>query len=62
MREPKYLINDRVYHILPDSESGVVINISYLFAERMYKYQVAFCATEESLWYFEHELTTTKNY
>lgn len=56
------MINDRVYHILPDSESGVVINISYLFAERMYKYQVAFCAMEESLWYFEHELTTTKNY
>lgn len=62
MKKPKYNISDFVYHIVPESERGVVIDCKYLMSSDKWEYQVAFSAMSESLWYMEHELTTSKNY
>jgi hypothetical protein len=59
-RDPKFNIGDRVYHIIPESEQGIVKNIQYLFAERLFVYEVVFCESKEPLWHFEHELSPNK--
>lgn len=60
--EPKFVIGDRVYHITRESGWGVIINACYQVLSNMWEYQVAFRSDMESLWYFEHELTTTEVY
>lgn len=57
--EPKYKIGSKVYHAIPDSPKGVVIDIRYSLLTAIFEYQVAFSATEASLWYYEHELSET---
>jgi len=60
MKNPKYSIGERVYHIIPESDPGVVLNIKYEYLTCLHEYQVAFSVQSESLWYFEHELSETK--
>ncbi len=62
IKDPKFKIGQKVFHVVPDSDPGVIVNIEYLFAERLYYYQVAFDVNRETLWYFEHELSTEKNF
>lgn len=60
MKEPKYNISDKVYHITPESDCGVVINIKYDYLTKQHEYQVSFSPHTESLWYYEHELSVNK--
>lgn len=60
MSNPKYNIGDRVYHITPESDSGVVLNIRYDYLTKLHEYYVTFSAHNESLWYYEHELSQSK--
>lgn len=60
MREKKYNIGDKVFHITPESDQGVVLNIKYDYLTKLHEYLVTFSAQSESLWYYEHELSTTK--
>ncbi len=53
----KHNINDRVYHITPESPKGVVINAKYCLLTNDWEYQVSFSAGADSLWYYEHELS-----
>lgn len=62
MKHPKFNINDRVYHITPESDCGVVIDIKYSYLTGLFEYHVTFSATLESLWYYEHELSATKTF
>lgn len=60
MKQPKFNIGQRVYHVIPESECGVVINIKFDYLTGLHEYQVAFSASAESIWYYEHELSTDK--
>lgn len=62
MEAPKYDILDKVFHILPDSPSGIVIDIRYQYSTRRHEYQVSFAHDTVALWYFDYELTTQKRY
>lgn len=62
MFENTYNINDLVYHRLPDSPRGVVIDWKYIASTGKYEYLVCFDVNVATLWYFEHELSITKNY
>jgi hypothetical protein len=58
----KFKLGEKVYHITPDSPRGIVVNIKYMFVERLFLYQVAFCEDKEALWYYEHEISTNKTF
>lgn len=60
--KPKFNIKDRVYHVVPESDCGVVIDIRYSYATKHFEYQIAFSASSESLWYYEHELSQDKTF
>lgn len=62
MKVPKYNIGDRVFHITPESDPGVVLNIKYEYLTGLHEYLVTFSAQSESLWYYEHELSITKTF
>lgn len=59
--ESKFNIMDKVYHITPESLPGCVLDIHYSLLSKDCKYLVAFSANESN-WYFEHELTSKKNF
>lgn len=52
-------IGDLVYHKTPDSESGIITEISYYFSTKKYKYLVAISMVK-SEWCEEIELSDTK--
>ena len=61
MNKPKFHIGQEVYHITPESDKGVIIEVNYSYAFGIHTYTVATgwgvqheCA--------EHELTETINY
>lgn len=62
MNKPKFNIGDRVYHVIPESNCGIVVNIRYEYLTGLHEYHVAFSETSESLWYYEHELQTSKTF
>jgi heat shock protein HspQ len=62
MKPPKFNIGSTVYHITPESDRGVVIDIKYSYLTNMNEYQVAFSFDKESLWYYEHELSNNKTF
>jgi heat shock protein HspQ len=62
MKEPKFNIGQRVYHILPESKVGVVVDIKYIYSSQRHEYSVVFDENTPVLDYHEHELTTHKNY
>ena len=62
MIKPTYNISDKVYHITPESELGIVIDASYSLLTGRWLYQVTFSPHTEALWYHVHELSTNKTY
>lgn len=62
MKEPIYKIGDRVYHITPDSDQGVVLDCMYSMRANAWTYLVAFGPDKESLVYYEEELNSSKTY
>lgn len=59
MKQPRFNIGDQVFHILPESRPGVVVEIKFVFSTQHLEYMVAFTEDVASLWYMEHELTDT---
>ncbi len=60
MTKPKYNIGDYVYHITPESDKGVVLDCIYSARKKEWEYLVTFGVNQESLMYYEDELTETK--
>lgn len=51
MTKPKYNIGDIVYHVLPESPKGLVVNGTYSLLNNVWQYLVAFSPTEEPSWF-----------
>lgn len=62
MKQPTYVIGDTVYHVLPDSPQGVVVDGRYSLYCRAWEYLVTFDPITESKWYTEGELRDRKTY
>lgn len=62
MKKPKFNINDKVYHVTPESEVGVVLNIRFEYLTGLHEYFVTFSANADTLWYYEHELIDSKQF
>ncbi|WP_019540555.1 hypothetical protein [Proteiniphilum acetatigenes] len=62
MRNPKFNIGEKVYHITPDSDQGVVLDCRYSMREGSWSYIVTFGAEKEALLYYEDELSTSKTF
>lgn len=60
MRKNKFNIGDRVYHITPESDMGVVLDAEYSLLNNRWLYRVTFSAVADALLYYEHELSETK--
>ena len=61
MKKNKYNIGDKVYHITPESPTGIVVDIRYYFSSDDYEYHVAWSPSEYN-WYTGNELTVSKIY
>lgn len=57
--EHKYKIGDRVYYDLPESQMGIVIDVSYLVSTGEVKYCVGI-GFDNEVWCLERELTIEK--
>lgn len=62
MNRPKFNIGDKIYHITPESDLGVVLDCRYSMRENAWSYIVTFGAEKESLLYYEDELSTSKTF
>lgn len=62
MKQPKYNIGDRVFHITPESEQGIVLDAEYSLLHNRWIYIVSFGIRDNSTTYYEHELSLTKTY
>lgn len=62
MKKNKFNIGDKVYHITPESDQGVVLDCRYSIRENGWSYIVAFGAERESLLYYEDELNQSKTF
>jgi len=59
----KYNIGDSVYHLTPESDRGIVIDISYSVLNKTVKYEVVFGRnSEDDIWCYEHELNDSKTF
>ena len=56
---PKYKILQTVYHITPESDEGVIIDISYKVSTDEIQYLVALGFNNE-MWCLERELSSNK--
>ena len=61
MNLPIFKIGDTVYHTTPDSEPGIITDISYSYASNMNKYLVS-TSFNKSDWCNEVELSNVKKY
>jgi len=59
IEEPKFELNQTVYHITPESEAGVIVNILYDFVLKKFSYNVTI-GWEREVWCGEEELSETK--
>jgi hypothetical protein len=59
--ENKYNIGDRVYHVTPESEVGIVVDWRYSAYSRVYSYLVTW-GIDDTNWYIDVELSDTKIY
>ena len=60
MKNPKYEIGERVYHITPESYPGIILDCRFSVRENAWSYIVTFGPEKESLQYYEDELTQSK--
>ena len=56
---PVHNISDRVYHITPESDQGVVLDARFNLLDARWEYLVTF-GVSQALYYNEHELSTSK--
>ena len=61
IKDPEFKVGETVYHIMPDSKKGVVLEISYNMTYDFYRYLVALGFGEES-WCAENELSLEKTF
>jgi hypothetical protein len=61
MKNNKFNIGDEVYHITPESDKGVIVEVTYMFSIDRYAYTVATSWNTEYVC-SEHELTEHKNF
>lgn len=62
MKEPIYKIGDRVFHITPESDVGVVVDCVWSMRYKSWTYVVTFGHDKESSAYYEDELTQNKTF
>lgn len=60
MIKPRYNIGQQVYHATPESPTGIVLDCIYSVRKNEWEYLVSFGANEESLVYYEEEVSETK--
>ncbi len=60
IKEPKYNIGDRVYHVTKDSDEGVVINATYSLRNCEWTYSVTFMPLDGGVQMYENELSESK--
>lgn len=61
--EHKYNIGDKVFYITPDSDVGIILDISFTTRHKEVKYEVAFGRQQtDYIWCYEDEITETKTY
>ena len=57
----KYDIGQFIYHNTPESDKGLIVDITYCLLTRLVSYKVAFGRRgEDEVWCYEHELTEGK--
>jgi len=59
--ENRFDIGDEVYHVSPNSEKGIVIEITYVLSTKKYIYTVVTSWDNEYVC-SEHELTAHQNF
>lgn len=57
----KYEIGQRVYHILPDTEMGIITDISYKARDKIVWYLVCL-GYDREFWARENEISLTKTF
>lgn len=57
----RFEIGDEVYHVTPESDKGVIVEINYVYSSGKYLYTVATSWNQEFIC-SEHELTDTKKF
>ena len=62
IKKPKFKIGNKVFHITPESDCGVVLDVRFSYLTGLHEYYTTFAANTETLWYYEHELSDTKIY
>lgn len=61
--ETVFEIGDYVYHIIPEGDKGVIIDISYSKRSKMVKYNVVYGrGVGDDIWCCEEELSTNKTF
>lgn len=60
IKQPKFNIGDKVYHITPESDLGVVLDAEYSLLNNRWRYVVTFGIKDSDYTYYEHELSTSK--
>lgn len=61
--EPKFNLNDKVYHITKDSPEGIIIDITYSVSTRRIAYNVIFGPyMDQNVWCVEEELSNSKTF
>jgi len=58
-KKSKFNITDTVWHVLPDGDRGVIIDIRYYFLHDYYEYFVTF-GVGRTGWFLESELSATR--
>lgn len=61
MKNPKFKLYQKVYHITPDSREGIVTNIIYYYRSGNFVYEVSTGFGEE-FYCKEEELSNSKSY
>lgn len=62
MRKPKFDIGDKVYHITPDSDLGIVLDCKYSMRFDIWTYTVTFSIDKDDMEFYEDELSITKTF
>ncbi|MPM33065.1 hypothetical protein SDC9_79632 [bioreactor metagenome] len=62
MTNPKFQIGEKVYHITPESDQGVVLDCTFSMRKGYWLYLVTFGPEKDSMDYYEDELSTSKTF
>lgn len=60
-KQPKFKIGDWVYHVAPESDKGLILDIKYVYSSGKFEYLVSLgWADEKIVW--EEELSANKTF